>query len=168
MPLGSAHLTMGLVAWVATLAVQPAVSVSRSPPDHPAAPPHVQRDLSDFPTLLPLAGEENVTMADDRHYPSENILIHEFSHSCMEVVAWRLLRMMLTACQCGLGMVPVAPAHTRKTSGLALLASQAVADVVQIGMEEQQRQSVSAAYERARQSGVSSAVGQILHQHGPS
>jgi hypothetical protein len=28
-------------------------------------------------------GEENLTMVDDRHYPMENILIHEFGHSVM-------------------------------------------------------------------------------------
>ena len=30
-----------------------------------------------------IAGEENVTMLDDRHYGQENILIHEFAHSVM-------------------------------------------------------------------------------------
>lgn len=66
---------------------------------------------------------------------------------------------MLTACQCGLGMVLSTPAHVLGISNLALPASQAAADALQIGMEEQQRQFVSAAYERAKQSGVSSTVG---------
>ena len=91
MPVGSARLTTGLAVWVATLAVPPAVSVSGPPPDHPTVLLRMQRSLGTFAVLLSLAGEENVTMADDRHYPSENILIHEFSHSCMEVVARRPL-----------------------------------------------------------------------------
>merc|ERR1712014_258340 len=28
-------------------------------------------------------GEENVTMRDDSHYPSESILVHEFGHAVM-------------------------------------------------------------------------------------
>ena len=111
--MGSAHLTTGLAAWLAALAAPPAVSVSRSPSDQATVPLRVQRALSNFAVPLSVAGEENVTMADDRHYPSENILIHEFSHSCMEVVARRLLsKTMLTACQCGLGQVTVPPLLT--------------------------------------------------------
>lgn len=33
------------------------------------------------------AGEENVTMVDDRSYPSEQILIHEFGHTGVHVHA---------------------------------------------------------------------------------
>jgi len=31
------------------------------------------------------AGEENVTMVDDPWYPSEQILIHEFGHTVMDL-----------------------------------------------------------------------------------
>lgn len=30
-------------------------------------------------------GEENLVMEDDEHYPSENILVHEFAHTVMAV-----------------------------------------------------------------------------------
>ena len=160
--MGSAHSTTGLAAWVAALAVPPAVSVSGPTPDHPERPLRAQRALSTFVISLSVAGEENVTMAEDRHYPSENILIHEFSHSCMEVAA----RRPLPACQCGRGLIAVDPAHGSGASNCQLL--RAVADVLQIGMEEQQRQSVAAAYEGAKQSGVSSATGLTVPQRWPS
>lgn len=36
--------------------------------------------------LAPLpAGEENVAMVDDKFYPSEQILVHEFGHTVMDV-----------------------------------------------------------------------------------
>ena len=42
------------------------------------------RDLLVFKRRLHCrAGEENLTMHDDRHYSQENILIHEFGHSVM-------------------------------------------------------------------------------------
>ena len=31
------------------------------------------------------AGEENLLMEEDQHYPSENILVHEFAHTVMAV-----------------------------------------------------------------------------------
>ena len=31
------------------------------------------------------AGEENLLMDEDRHYPSESILVHEFAHTVMAV-----------------------------------------------------------------------------------
>ena len=32
-----------------------------------------------------VAGEENLLMDEDRHYPSESILVHEFAHTVMAV-----------------------------------------------------------------------------------
>jgi len=45
---------------------------------NPPPPRLVEQDL-------PLAGEENLVMEDDKHYPHENILVHEFAHSVMAV-----------------------------------------------------------------------------------